>query len=624
MTIPYDQLNDSQRRAVANPAPRLLVSAGPGTGKTEVLAHRIVYMINHWNVLPQEILAVTFSRKAAQEMRERVADLIGEVSKDVRISTLHSESLRMLSGMGAASRFFVSDYEARMLMQDALEDCGLSTSLRVGTCQTWVGLRKAENILPDEVAVSPTDKDTSDLKRAYGRYEVLLTFNRASDLNGLVTKVLRLLPKLKHEEDPTSYIKALLVDEFQDINEGERQLIHALSRHAEKLFVVGDDDQSIYSWRGANPEIIRNFAADFRGQVDFLQESNRCTDHILQAAKAIVAEATGYIPKSLRSARGPGNPVQVLSSSSENAEAYWIANEISKRVSNHEWSLKDIVIICKALNLAKPLLDRFRREGLPAVLWTSRGIVYDEAVINIITHLRVLHDLGDNLALRSCIENASASGIGRKGLTELRRTAESTHESLWVTMRDVDKHPKLSRWATPFKSFNQKIDRLVKQTNGLNLLDTIDNVARHLGTRKRQSVEELMKVCSNFGIDRSISEFIEEIRTNRSLDLAGGASEPTVESPESIAVMSMHSSKGLGFRVVMILGMDNGILPDYSRDLDEQRRLTYVAMSRAKDSLYLCHSRRRTGRPARQFAFNPPSNFISDIPLEHRTTINNT
>jgi len=587
-----------------------------------VLTHRIIYLINHEKVLPQEILAVTFSRNAAQGMKVRVGTAISGAAETVRISTLHSESLKTLGAMNASPRFFVSDDEARMLMRDAIEDCGFQGSVRIKDCQIWVGLRKGENMLPSEI-VANSPGDLSNFKETYARYEELLRINRASDFGGLVVQVLRRLRDVPHEADPTSYVKHLLVDEFQDINAAEVELIHHISQNAISLFAVGDDDQSIYSFRGASPMFIRNFAADFTGQTEILQESRRCTDHILQGAKGIVSGASGYILKSLQSAKGSGDKIQVLMSASEKREAFWISDTVKKKTLAGEWSIDKIAILCKSLDIARPVLDRLNKDGIPTSIWASKGFVSDEAVTNIMVHLRFLVDPHDSLALRTLIEMRPRSGIGGKGVTELRHLAESENRSLWDTMVSSAGHPKLSRWSSNLYNIVQELSHLTAQTAGLDIAQTIDIVARHLRTGQRESVRNLIQIASNFTGQPTVSDFVNELLRNRSLDLAGGVSQPNRASSASISVMTMHSSKGLGYGTIFILGLDRGLLPDYRQDEGEQRRLLYVAMTRAEDSLFLCHSKRRVSRPPSRKWWYDPSPFIADIPSEHMERINN-
>ena len=622
MSVPFDRLSDSQKRVVTQSARRLLVLAGPGTGKTEVLTHRIIYLINQEKVLPQEILAVTFSRNAAQGMKNRVAQAIRDDAEAVRISTLHSESLKTLGTLGASPRFFVSDDEARMLMRDAIEDCGFLESVGTRDCQIWVGLQKGENMLPAEI-VANSPGDLSNLKKVYARYEELLRINRAADFGGLIVQVLRRLRDVPAGADPTSYVKHLLVDEFQDINAAEVELIRHITLNATTLFTVGDDDQSIYSFRGASPKFIRNFAADFTGQTEILQESNRCTDHILQGAKGIVSKASGYIPKSLQSAKGPGNKIQVLVSASEKREAFWISNTIKAKVRAGEWSTDKIAILCKSLEIARPAIDRLNKDGIPTSIWTSKGFVNDEAVTIVMAHLRFLVDPHDNLALRTLVENKTRSGIGTKGMTELRHLAESESRSLWDTMVSSADHPKLSRWSSNLYNVVEELSQLTEQTGGVGLPQAIDIIAKHLRITNLESVQNLVQIASTFSDQATVSDFVNELLRNRSLDLAGGVSQPNQTGTASIPVMTMHSSKGLGYETIFIVGLDLGLLPDRRQDEGEQRRLLYVAMTRAMDSLFLCHSRRRASRPPSRKWFYSPSPFISDIPSEHMDSIDN-
>jgi len=623
MSVSFEGLYAGQKEAVCHSADKVLVLAGPGTGKTEVLTHRIFYLIKQLGASPREILAITFSRKAASEMRQRISGFAGIDTSEVRMSTLHAESLRMLHAIGQAPRFIVSESEARMLVQDAIDDENLSSVFkRVKECERWIKLRKAENKLPNDIV----DQNPRNrlLTRIYGRYEELLRWNNAADLDGFVIKVSRILRTDSNAEASAITVRYLLIDEYQDINEGEYQLIKLLSRRCSKLFVVGDDDQSIYGWRGADPFIIRRFQTDFEdSQIVTLQDSARCTDHILRGAHAIVSKVPGYLSKNLRSARGTGSPIHILCSSSETREAYWIANRTRDWISEGSFTPRQMAVICKRLDLAEPVVARLQRMGIRSTYWRSRGFFSDKVVQEILAYLRILVDCRDNLALRTCLESRTGWGIGRVGINQLRRAAEAANTSLWDMMKSAQGHLGLARWATSFERFTRMLERLAVRSADLNLIEVIDLVARTMRAHRLRSVEILKNWAGRFPSDHSVNEFIEEVQRNRGLDLAGGAPEPE-EDTDAVSIMSMHAAKGLTYEIVFVIGMEHGSFPDPKHDEAEQRRLMYVAMTRARKELFLCYAKRRIGPPARGFSFYRASNLLGDIPREHRDTIDNT
>jgi DNA helicase-2/ATP-dependent DNA helicase PcrA len=316
LSVSFNDLKPKQKQVVKYEGGPLLVLAGPGTGKTEVLTHRVAYLISQKKVSPKEILAITFTKKAANEMLERLKEFEGLKTFQPSVSTLHAESLNVLGEIGQPSfEFIADDDETLMLMKDASEDLNLEIGYReLKTLKRRIELLKANNRLPNEM-----DENGSDvmLKRLYERYELLLTYNKATDLGGLVVKAVRSIFKNYRPN-----VRQLLVDEYQDINRVEYRLIQLLARDADGLFVVGDDDQSIYGWRGADPSIIWDFENTFKGaKIESLEDSIRCPEHILKGALGVVSKCSNYKHKSIHSARGEGSKIHILRSSSEIAEA---------------------------------------------------------------------------------------------------------------------------------------------------------------------------------------------------------------------------------------------------------------------------------------------------------------
>jgi DNA helicase-2/ATP-dependent DNA helicase PcrA len=614
--ISFDELSPKQKQIVQHETGSLLVLAGPGTGKTEALTQRIAFLTAKRGVAPERILAVTFSRKAASEMIDRLKDFPGLETTEFNVSTLHAESLRRLNEIGEGRKFLVADDEARLLIKDAAQDVGVQMDWKtLGSLERGVKLAKANNQLPNEVA------DLS-LQKFYRRYEELLDFNDAIDLDGLVLKVTRTLVRGTQSPLPIVFKGHLLVDEYQDINQAEYKLIQVLAAGAESLFVVGDDDQSIYGWRGADPRIIRNFERDFRnGRIEILEQSRRCPGHILAGAYAIVSNDPNCIRKPLCSSKGDGAPIHILLSKSWGVEAIWIADCIKKYVSDGSTKPKDIAILVKSLSLAGLLVDQLRIVGIDATYWRSGGFLYDRNVLDVLAYVRLILDKKDNLALRRCLTTA-ACGIGDAAERTLRQLAEMKRCSLWEIMTNAQKFKELHRWREPLRRFVAKIKDIEEGFSGLVANEIIQSIAKKIDKDKLASVKKLQGFAESLPDNTELKDLLVQINKNRGVDLAGGGPEPDADA-EAVTVMSMHSSKGLGYKIVFILGMDEGLLPDASQDEFEQRRLCYVAMTRAKEELFLCHSKMRKGPAARGHSFYKPSSFLTAIPREHEHVINN-
>ncbi|MGD0159416.1 MAG: ATP-dependent helicase [Candidatus Bathyarchaeia archaeon] len=613
MSIPFEELDPKQKQIVRRATSPLLVLAGPGTGKTEVLTHRIAYLNAQMGVPPNRILAVTFSRKAASEMLDRLRKFPGLETTEFHVLTLHAESLKLLNEIGKRRKFLVADDEARLLIKDAAEDLNLGLDWRnLSSLEKKVKLAKANNLLPGDIRDQP-------LQRFYRRYEELLDFNNAIDLDGLVVKVTRALLS----ESPSDVFEGhLLVDEYQDINQAEYKLIHILAREAESLFVVGDDDQSIYGWRGADPSIIRNFEGAFQnGRIEILEQSHRCPGHILAGAYAIVSRDPDCIKKTVRSSKGDGNPINVLLSKSWSVEAIWIANWIKECVSKGSVKPSDIAVLTKTPSLAELLVDQLRIAEIDTVYWKSGGFFSDRNILDILAYIRLVVDKDDNLALRRCLMTTT-SGIGNVADTRLRLLAERNECSLWEVVVDYMKFVELRRWRGSLGKFVARFTQMEERFSELRVYQIVQSIAKEIGTDRSANIKKLQDFAKALPEDFELEDFLAEINKNRGVDLTGGSPEPETNA-DAVAIMSMHSSKGLGYKIIFILGMDEELLPDMNQNECEQRRLCYVAMTRAKDELFLCHAKMRKGPAAKGLSFYKPSRFISNIPKSHMKIINN-
>jgi DNA helicase-2/ATP-dependent DNA helicase PcrA len=611
MSVPFDKLSDQQKALVKQEKGPLLVIAGPGTGKTEVLTHRVADLIAERKVSPDRILAITFGRKAAREMIERLSGMPKLQNAKLNVSTLHAESLKLLKEIGLGRKFLVADDEARLIVQDAAYDTIFGQDRKtLKTLADKLKLWKARNIIPSEV----TDED---LQKFYRRYEELLDFNNAIDLDGLVLRVVR-----AQGFEEVSFPDHLLVDEYQDINQAEYELIRILARNTHGLFVVGDDDQSIYSWRGAEPEIIRRFGKDFAGaSVEVLKESRRCFGHILAGAYSIVSRDPACIPKSVCSSKGDGPPIHILLSKSYSVEAYWITNWIKDHLSKNPTKPSEIVILVTTPKLAESLVAQLKIEKIEATYWRPGGFISDKDVIDVLAHIRLVADKTDNLALRRCFTAASYR-VGLAAQRLLRHIAEKEGCSLWEVLVNARKFRELDRWRQPFAEFVIGVNRMEADFSRLKKGEIIRSVAKRIGVDQKVNVNRLRDFAESIPDEVSLQDFLSSINSLRGVDIEGGGAEPE-EGKEAVAIMTMHSAKGLGYKIVFILGMDENILPDPRRDECEQRRLCYVAMTRAKQELFLCHSKMRIGPVARGHSFYSPSGFLGNIPPEHRELIYN-
>jgi DNA helicase-2/ATP-dependent DNA helicase PcrA len=501
-----------------------------------------------------------------------------------------------------------------MLIIDAAEDLNLTLSRKgLKEISRRIGLLKANNKLPNEA-------DNVDIitKKLYERYEQLLEFNNAIDLDGLIMRVVRILPTI--DINVNAKIKHVLVDEYQDINQSEFLFIKMLTNNVESLFVVGDDDQSIYSWRGADPSIIRNFSKDFEdSHIEILEESHRCTEHIIKGAQSIVSKDTEYVNKPICSVKGEGSPIHILLSRSWIVEADWIARWIKDHTQNGSFSPSSIVILCKTLNLAEALAEQLTIQGIDTVYWRSGGLFTRDLALDILAHIRLLVDKDDNLALRRCTRTKTGYGIGYTCIRNIRRIAEKYSCSLWDVMIRADGFMDLRMWQTPIRRFTEKINEIERISSKIEPHEIIGLIAKEIGMSGRADATRLQEFAKSSS-KNNIQDFLGEVVKNRGLDLAGGVPEPE-EKREIVTIMSMHSAKGLTYDVVFLLGMDQDILPDPKQDLNEQRRLCYVAMTRARKELFLCSSKSRKGPAVHGWSFFNPSRFLDEIPNQHKEII---
>ena len=612
MGVPFEQLNEAQKRAVKIIGNRILILAGPGTGKTEVLSHRIRFLIKHKGTDPSQILAVTFTIKAAREMMKRLMEFPDFNPTGVRILTIHGEVWKILCQNLSNEISIANDDEATMILKDTLEDLGLRKSGReLNRIKRDIELKKAENKLPEDLNILKEEFLT-----IFRKYEDLMKFNKAIDFGGILTNINRLLKDRHILRDIQSKTKYLLVDEYQDINQAQFEFIQSLCHTDSEFFCVGDDDQSIYGWRGAKPDFILNFEKDFEGsQALSLEETRRCPENILKAVINLISR----IPKDRRKSKiiyayyKNTEPIYILKSSSEVQEALWIAGWVTEEIFKQRFKPKEIAIICRDIELAKYVVRKLQAQNVPVVYWKESALFKDPVVKDIIAHLRVIIKTQNNLALRRCLLSGTIKDIGEKRVMDLRKKSQEVNKPIWEILPTFYEQPHPKKWQINLSKFVEWMRELIRiaEDNPVSVL--IDKIIEKINFREENKYVQKLKNLAQLS-KLPARKFIDEIIIKKKLDLTEGGPEPE-DTEEAVAVMSMHSSKGLTYKVVFILGMEEKIFPrDNSNVDDEERRLCYVAMTRAKEKLFLCAAKRRKGRPAQGLTFyDRPSQFLNDI-----------
>jgi DNA helicase-2/ATP-dependent DNA helicase PcrA len=625
-------LNPQQRLAVETTEGPVLVLAGAGSGKTRTLTHRIAYLIYERGVPPERILAFTFTNKAAQEMRERVVQLAGDRARGVWVGTFHATAARLLRHtfplLGRDPRFLVYDAEdARTVMRDVVRD--LNWDERQWSPQSLLAqISRAKNQCqrPEDV------EDGSFLGRrlyeAYRRYQRRLETLNAMDFDDLIMATVQLLEGGGGAQDAlASRFDYVLVDEYQDTNHSQYRMIRGLAARTENLCAVGDDDQSIYGWRGADVRNILEFQRDFPdAAVVRLEENYRSTPIILHAANGVVCHNVGRLGKELWTRRSGGHPIEVFEASDEDAEAWWVAQTIHDLVQEGI-GLGDVAVLYRTNAQSRALELALSRAGIGYRLVGGARFYERREVKDLIAYLRVVYNPGDDLSLVRIV-NTPRRGIGEVALGRLRQYAAERGTTLYAALAEAHHVPDLAPPAaraalTLVEAFEGWRARV-----GTPLADLVLAVAEESGLApywRGEGTHEAEERLANLGELASEARRFEETQGTGDLgDFLGwvallGDLDQTRDG-HGVWLMTLHSAKGLEFPVVFLTGLEEGVLPHLRSvedgDVEEERRLMYVGITRARDRLYMAFARQRTmaGRTVQ----NAPSRFLGEIPEESR------
>jgi DNA helicase-2/ATP-dependent DNA helicase PcrA len=616
-----ETLNPAQREAVEHGTGPLLVLAGAGSGKTRVLTVRIARLIDEHGVAPFRIFAVTFTNKAASEMKQRVGRLLGRDPSGLWIGTFHSLSARILrreaSLLGFTPNFTIYDEDDRLaLIKRLMEQRGANTKLfPPRAVQSIISAAKNRMQGPEDLRkASAYDRFAEVAADIFSAMGPALKTANAMDFDDLMLHPLTLF---REHPDRLLYYQTrfnfLLVDEFQDTNLAQYQLVKMIGAHG-NITAVGDDDQSIYGWRGANVKNMRDFQTDFADvKLVRLEENYRSTQLILDAANGVIAENTGRLGKTLRTARKGGELGILLAAADERDEAEWIARELSKRRDNHDWEYNEMAVLYRTNSQSRAFEEAFRRAGIPYRIVGATGFYGRREVKDLLAYLRLIANPSDNEAFIRAVA-VPRRGLGDTSLATLGKAAEQWQKPLLEVSRGADRVPDLR------PNVRHALTRFAELIDGLRAESRVQPPARILerviesidyerlllaegpeGEDRWDNVRELVASAAEWSEDVTPGEEVEETtpleRFLSEAALLAGPDEVT-GTAEGVTLMTLHTAKGLEWPVVVLAGMEDGLFPlaraaDQPGGVEEERRLCYVGITRAQDKLYLSWARAR-------------------------------
>ena len=631
-----DKLNPQQRQAVTAGNGPVLVLAGPGSGKTRVLTQRVAYLIAYEGVRPYQMLAVTFTNKAAREMGNRVHDMLGELTADgLWLGTFHSVCARLLrreaEHLPFGSSFVIYDEDDQQrVVKAAIRDLNLDEkTYRPQSVHGAISHAKNDLIFPEDYPVQ-TYRDEV-VKRLYKRYQELLKQNNAVDFDDLLLWTAHLLSEFPAvREKYAKRFHHVLVDEFQDTNFAQYVLLKHLASGHNNIFVVGDPDQSIYRWRGADYRNVQRFEQDYpEAQVILLEQNYRSRQTILDAAMAVIDRNPHRRRKNLFTERGAGEKLFYYEALDDYSEAAFVVDTIASLVASKTCEPGDCAVMYRTNAQSRLLEEAFLQARLPYRLVGAQRFYGRREVKDIIAYLRLVHNPADEISLDRVI-NIPPRGIGDKTVLTLHTVAHGAGASPSAVLMDLARGDASPFWpqftgraALPLANFGALLSNWRAEAPRATVTELFDRIAKDInyqehfddgtdeGAERWENVQELRRLTVEYE-DRTLTDFLESVALISDQDtLTEGKNAPTL--------LTLHAAKGLEFGVVFIVGLDDGILP-HSRSFDdpeameEERRLFYVGITRAEDRLYLLRALRRGGRGYAEETI--PSRYLDDIPPE--------
>ena len=628
-------LNNKQHEAVINTEGPCLVIAGAGSGKTKVLTHKIAYLIQEKNIAPWNILAITFTNKAANEMKERITNLVGEQAKDIWMGTFHSICVKILRNhidkIGFEKSFIIFDTsDQRTLIKKCLKELELDDkTFSDRSVQSEISNAKNEMLEPDQYALRAKGEFRKEkIAEVYSLYQKRLKENNAIDFDDIINFTIKIF-----NENPeiieyySNKFRYVLVDEYQDTNKSQFTLVKQLAEVNGNITVVGDNDQGIYSFRGADISNILNFERDFKGtKIIKLEQNYRCTENILKVANAVIKNNETKYDKKLWTENEKGELPKIYKADNEYDEGRYIVEQIEhlKRKENYKYS--DFAVLYRMNTQSRAIEDILRREGVPYKIVGGLKFFERKEIKDIISYLRLIQNPSDNLSLTRII-NEPKRGIGKTSLDKIADLAIENETSMYEIIKHSNEYG-LNRVYLNSREFINVIEELRGNIDKVSITELVKMTLKKTGYTKAleeektveaenriENLEEFLTVAMEFEneeAENSLQNFLEGMTLSSDLDGVD-------DSEESVTLMTLHSAKGLEFPVVFLVGLEEGIFPGYKSigeqsELEEERRLCYVGITRAEKDLFLTCAKQRTMFGST--SCNMASRFLSEIPAE--------
>ena len=640
MDVSYiiDPLNDAQRQAVCAPASNILVLAGAGSGKTRVLVHRIAWLMQAENVSPYGILAVTFTNKAAAEMRGRIENLLGIPSSGLWVGTFHGIAHRLLRAHWKEAElqqsFQIMDSEDQhRALKRVVREMGLDEKRWVPReAQWWINARKDEGLRPENIE-HKNDTYLKHMVEIYRAYEAMCQRNGSLDFAELLLRAYELWVKrpdvLMHYQER---FKNILVDEFQDTNTIQYAWIKILAGNSANVFVVGDDDQSIYGWRGAQIENIYKFSKDYKNASNFRLEQNyRSTGNILGAANALIANNTDRMGKELWTDGSDGELIEVYSAFNEVDEAQYIVGKITDWRDDGGF-LTENAILYRSNAQSRVLEEALMQSGTNYRIYGGLRFFERQEIKDALAYIRLIAIKTDDASFERIV-NVPTRGIGNKTVDLVRSCARENSISMWqATLQLIEQGKVTARALSALQQFVDLISGMESDINNMELYEQIEHVIHQSalvshyekekgekGRNRIENLEELVNAGRTFEQDDWEESEVDKMTafiSHASLEAGEGQAN---EGEDSVQLMTLHSAKGLEFKQVFLAGLEEGLFPhsrssEESGQLEEERRLCYVGMTRAMEKLVITHAEKRRLYGEENYA--RPSRFLNEIPDE--------
>lgn len=623
MNIEY--LNDKQKEAVLADDGPVLILAGAGSGKTSVLTTKIAYLIEEKGANPKNILAITFTNKAAREMKERIIKMVGSKAYDMQISTFHSFGLRIIKEnyekLGYEKNFTIIDSDDSLtLIKKIMKELNIDTTrCNPKFIKNNISSCKNEMMSPSRYKSLAVDDVSEITYKVYEKYQEALKRNNSLDFDDLLTMPVMLFNKYKDVLDSYQELfKYVFIDEYQDTNEAQYILSKMISAKYKNICVVGDEAQSIYSWRGANYKNILNFEKDYKdAKVILLEQNYRSTKMILNAANSVIKNNINKKDKNLWTLNEEGEKIKYIKANDEKDEASYVTKEI-KELKNKGVNLDDIAVLYRTNAQSRTIEEGFLNSNIPYRIVGAFAFYSRKEIKDLLAYLKLIYNTKDDISLLRII-NYPKRGIGSKTVYNLSMESVLNGTSIFDTIKSGKE-----------LEFKKQIEEMIDLSNNLSLTETIDMVLNKSGIKKELESEHTLEAdirLENLNEFKSISKTFEEESGIASLEeflnevsLVSDVNEQKNDDTSKVTLMTIHAVKGLEFDYVFVIGMEENIFPHVNSSfeeegLEEERRLCYVAITRAKKKLYLLNALRRTlfGKTS----VNMPSRFISEIDDEY-------